>query len=780
MGVNMYQKIIKNDIRKSKLITGTITAFILAAAMLTALALSLMVNLFGAIDNMLLSAKSVHFMQMHTGDIDLEQLQSFAVGNDSVEDYQVLEFLNIEGADIVIGDNSLEKSIQDNGLSVQGGKFDFLLNLNGEVIHPADGEIYVPIYYMQEGIVALGDTVAIHGISFTVAGFLRDSIMNAALVSSKRFLVSQADFDRVREFGQLENLIEFRLSEDVSYPAFEAAYLDAGLPANGPPAIIYNQVKMINGITDGIMIAVLVLIGILVIIVAFLCIRFTLLAKIEEDYKEIGVLKAVGMRVSEIKKLYLAKYGAIAVAACALGFLASLPLQRPFLQNIRLYLGDSGSPLPGFFCGLLGAAVICGVVMLYVNGVLRRFRKISAAQAVRFGSPQEKSKSVRTFRLSNNRLFSRNIFLGIKDVLSRKKLYITMLMVLVISSFLMIVPQNISSTISAKSFITYMGMGICDVNIGVMRTQVEDVAGKAAEVTDVLAADKNVEKYGGFTSRMLDRRADDGAIEKLRVTFGDYSAFPITYSKGRGPQSESELALSVLNAEDLEKTVGDEIILIVDGTEKHLMVCGIYSDVTNGGKTAQATFDTNSGDILGVGIAVTFRDRQNVEAVISQYRDQFPFAKITGIDESIGQMLGPIRHAIKLASTVAALTTILLTLLVTVLFMKMLVAKDRYPIAILKSMGFTSEDIRRQYLTRSVTVLALGVIIGMILANTLGELVGVAIISSFGAATFHFTVNPWFVYFISPLLITGCVVAATMLGVTGIRSLKISEHIKEA
>lgn len=70
--------------------------------------------------------------------------------------------------------------------------------------------------------------------------------------------------------------------------------------------------KMINGITDGIMIAVLVLIGVLVIIVAFLCIRFTLLAKIEEDYKEIGVLKAVGMRVSQIKKLYLAKYGAIA------------------------------------------------------------------------------------------------------------------------------------------------------------------------------------------------------------------------------------------------------------------------------------------------------------------------------------------------------------------------------------------------------------------------------------------------------------------------------------
>jgi putative ABC transport system permease protein len=536
---------------------------------------------------------------------------------------------------------------------------------------------------------------------------------------------------------------------------------------------------MINGITDGIMIAVLMLISLLVIIVTFLCIRFTLLAKIEEDYKEIGVLKAIGIRVSLIKKLYLAKYGAIAGVACTLGFLISLPLQTSFMKNIRLYMGESRSQFSGLLWGFLGATVIFGVVTLYVNSVLKRFRKISAAQAVRFGAPKERSKSTRTFRLSNNRLFSRNIFLGIKDILSRKRLYVTMLMVLIVCSFIMIVPQNISSTISAKSFITYMGMGICDANIGVMRTQVEDVEGKAKKIADELVVDKNVEKYTLFTSRMLDRITDDGTTEKLRVAFGDYSVFPITYSKGRAPQSESEIAISNLNAKDLEKTIGDEIVLIVDGSEKHLKVCGVYSDVTNGGRTAQAVFDTNSGDVLSVGIAVTFRDRKRVDESIEQYRGQFPFAKITGIDESIKQMLGSMRDAVKMASTAAIGTTILITLLVTMLFIKMIVTKDRHPIAILKSMGFTSKDIRGQYLTRSTTVLILGLIIGTILANTLGELVGVAIVSSFGATTFRFVVNPWFVYLISPLLIACCIITATRLGILGIQTLKVSDYIKE-
>lgn len=777
----MYRNLIKNDIRKSKLITATITAFILIAAMLTALAVSLTVNLSGAVDNLLLSAKAIHFIQMHTGDVDMEQLRNFADGQEAVEDYQVLPFLNIDGAEIIIGDNSLADSVQDNGFSVQSGKFDFLLDLNNKIIHPSNGEIYFPIYYMQDGNVKPGDKVTIHGVDFTVAGFLRDSTMNAALVSSKRFLVSESDFEKIREFGQLEQLIEFRLRDGVSYADFETAYLDAGLPANGPPAIIYPQIRLMNGLTDSLMIGVLALIVILVIIVAFLCIRFTLLAKIEEDYREIGVLKAVGMRLSGIKKLYLSKYGVIAGTACVLGFLLSVPLSGPFMQNIRLYMGESGRQtlLLGLLSGFVGAAAIYGVVLLYVNGVLRRFRKISAAQAVRFGAPQEKSKSARGFRLSNNRIFSRNVFLGIKDILTRKKLYVTMLTVLIISSFIMIVPQNIYNTISAKSFITYMGMGICDATLYIKPTQAEDVTQKGAEAANSLATDANVEKYAMITTKMFDMEANDGSTQKLRVSLGDHTAYPITYSQGTVPQTESEIAISTLYADDLAKTVGDEIVLMVDGVGKRLTVSGVYSDITSGGRTAQAIFETNSGDILSVSIPITFRAGADAKAIIAQYKEQLPFAKVHGVEENIDQMFGPTINSIKIASYAAIGVTVLLTVLVTVLFMKMLVAKDRYSIAILKSMGFTSKNIRGQYLTRSVIVLMLGVVIGTIMANTLGEYVGVAIISAFGATAFNFVVNPFFAYMVSPLLIGTCVYIATLLGVSDIRPLKIFEHIKE-
>jgi putative ABC transport system permease protein len=71
-------------------------------------------------------------------------------------------------------------------------------------------------------------------------------------------------------------------------------------------------------------------------------------------------------------------------------------------------------------------------------------------------------------------------------------------------------------------------------------------------------------------------------------------------------------------------------------------------------------------------------------------------------------------------------------------------------------------------------------LIGTVLANTLGEYVGVALMSSFGVSTFHFEINPLFAYVFSPLLLAACVYVATLLGTADIRRVKIFEHIKEA
>lgn len=773
----MYRKLILNDMKKSKLITITITVFILLAAMLTSMAAILSVSLFSSIEGMMENAKTPHFLQMHSGEIDLQELSNFVNEQENIKDFQVTSFLNIEGSEIIIGEDSLAGSIQDNGLSMQSQQFDFLLNLDGEIIKPGKGEIYVPIYYMKSGQVHMGDSIVIHGVHFTVAGFVRDSQMNASMISSKRFLVNQADFNLVRNFGKLEYLIEFRFADASDASAFEALYLSEGMPSNGPPPITYSLFKMANAIDDGIMIAVLILVSILVIIVSFLCIRFTLLAKIEEDYREIGVLKAIGLRTHSIRQLYLAKYGALGGIACIGGFVLSLLAKEPFLANMRLYMGETGGSELGLLFGMLSVFIIFFVVILYVNGVLRRFKKISAAEAIRFGAPQEKSKVARGFRLSGIGVLSPNIFLGLKDVLIRKKLYVTMLLVLVISCFLIIVPQNIYNTIYQRNFMTYMGIGECDMRMDIQ--QKDNIAIRTEEIASFMAKDSEIEAYTVLTSYMFDMPKADGTMGKLKVELGDHSIFPIKYSSGRAPKNESEIAVSRFVADDLNIGINDSIALIVDGREKALTICGIYSDITNGGKTAKSIFQTKEGKILWSIIPVRLHGGVTASEKVAVYKEQFSYAKVADIDEYVKQSFGGIINAVQKVSYAAIGIAIMLIMLVTVLFMKMLLTKERYSIAVMKSLGFKASEIRIQYLARGYAVLILGILIGTILANTLGELLGAGLIASFGASSFRFVINPVYAYLFSPILMAASVGIATRLGISGISSFKIPDYIKE-
>ncbi|MFD3259547.1 FtsX-like permease family protein [Paenibacillus lentus] len=772
----MYYRIIRNDISKSKLITLTATIFVAAAAMLVSLAAILVVNLSGAIDTLMTRAETPHFMQMHTGEMDTARLTEFADQNSSVDEFQVLEFLNMDGARIVLGDRSLADRVQDNGFSVQSDKFDYLLDLNGNIISASDGELYVPISYMRDHTTKLGDKAVISGKEFTVAGFLRDSQMNSMLSSSKRFLVSANDYAEIKSLGSTEYLIEFRLKDLSALGAFETAYASAGLEANGP-TITYPLFKMINAISDGMMIGVILLVSVLVVAIALMCIRFTLLAKIEDDYREIGVMKIVGLRVSDIKRIYLAKYAAIAAAGCMLGYALSLVFKDMLLENIRLYMGESDNSSLALLFGIIGILLVFLAITAYVSGVLRRFRKISAAEAIRFGTSQEKTTGAKHMLLSRNRLFNTNIFLGVKDVLARKKLYATMLTVLIISAFIMIVPQNLHNTISSKGFIEYMGIGNYDMRVDIQQT--DHIAQKAAEIIKTMKSDKAISKYAVLTTKTFKAKAGTGSDINIKIELGDHSIFPTAYSQGRAPAAADEIALSTLNAEELSKKVGDVMTLVIEGKERNLTVSGIYSDITNGGKTAKAVFTDSSADVMWYVISAELADPSLIDNKVSEYTGRFDYAKVADIDEYIAQTFGSTISSVGKASYAAIAVALMIIVLVTLLFMKMLVAKDRYSIAVMKAFGFTNSDIQAQYISRSVFVLIIGIVLGTLLANTLGEMLAGAVISSFGASTFHFTVNPLAAYLLSPLMMIGSVLIATIIGTSGAGQIKISEHIKE-
>lgn len=732
----MYYRIIKDDVAKSKGVTLATLLFIVAAAAMAASGASLAAQLFGAVDALMAAARTPHLMQMHAGPLDRGPLERFARESPLVEGYFAGEFLNINGARFVIGGRSLAGSVQDNGLWAQRPDFDLLLGLDGEPIRPEPGELYVPLAYLRSGAAALGDEATVAGRPFKVAGFVRDSQMNSPLASSKRFLVSEGDFEALRGEGAIEYLISFRLKDPAALAAFEAAYAEAGLPANGP-TLSAPLFRMINAVSDGFTAALLLLAGAVAVGVAVLCVRFTLLAKIEEDYREIGVMKAVGLRVSDIKKIYLAKYACMAALGSAAGWGLAAALRGPLLSGLRQAMGEGAGAGLGPAFAALGAAAVGLALIAYVNAALGRFKRLSAAEALRFGAPSGRAARGRGLpRLSRSRLLGANALLGLKGFLADLRLYAVMVAVVGAAAFIAVVPARIHATISSPGFSAYMGVGDCDLRLDVQ--QADDIPGKAATLAAALEADPSVRSSVVLVAKALWAVDPSGARVRLKTELGDHGAFPVLYAAGGPPVGPDQIALSAMNAAELAKAPGDTLLVDDGSGPRELAVSGVYGDLTNGGKTAKAAFDAPAAEAMWAVAYAELADPAAAGAAAARYAAAYPWAKASDIAEFVRQTFSSTIDSVRTAAIASAALALIVAALISYLFMKMIRAKDKREDAVQWAIGFTSDDLAAQYALRAALALGCGVILGVAAAELLGEAMAGAAIRSFGAAAFRF------------------------------------------
>ena len=289
--------------------------------------------------------------------------------------------LSIDGADLYIGDPTVSEgnSVIDVSFVKQNEAFDYLLSLENEVLHLEEGEIGVPIFYMEKNDLAIGDKVYLHSgdisAEYTITHFIRDGQMNASLCSSKRFLISDADYSQLEaQTSDVEYLIEFQLAETENLAEFATQYDLAGLPNKGPGVDI-GTFRMLNLITEGLVTMVIVLVSILLTAIAIISLRFTILSSIEDDIKEIGVMKAIGYAHKDVRNIYLVKYVFIAVLGCLAGYAGSLLLSDLFLANMQLYMGVSEKSALLYIISLTASLLILAIVTASCMVVVQQAQK---------------------------------------------------------------------------------------------------------------------------------------------------------------------------------------------------------------------------------------------------------------------------------------------------------------------------------------------------------------------------------------------------------------------
>ncbi|MBR5420951.1 MAG: hypothetical protein IK115_07385 [Lachnospiraceae bacterium] len=748
----MYFRMIRNDQKKNKLVSAAACIFMAVSAAFIALTVLLAGSLLGSIDALMKEAKTCDFLQMHAGELDAEALRAFAASRPDVEDMLIGSFLNIENSTITLNGRSLADSTQDNGLCIQNENFDHLLGTDNELLHPGPGRVYVPVCYKSEYDLEAGQTMEIGSTALVIEGFLRDSQMNSMMASSKRFLVNPEDYDRLEGQGSPEYLIEFLIKDGYDIDAFATAYTDAGLPSNGP-TITAPLIRLMNALSDGMMILVIFLAGIVILAISLICIRYIVLTGMEKDRKEAGMLKALGLGGKDVRKICLLKYELLSFAGGMIGAIAALIISKPLSMQMRELYGAAGGNAWTLVFSLAGIVLTEAIVLMSIKRNLKKNDNLSAVQVI---SERE-----------NHHGKKKDSFIWIGAVTAA-------------AIFLILVPVNLSSTISSEKFVSYMGVGQSRIRMDIR--QCEDIAGISKGLTEKIKNDKRVDKYSLMQTGSFRAVLKDGSNVNLLTEMGDHEAFPLQYIEGASPKKAGEIALSKLNSEELGCAVGDGILLQRKGKEEAYTVCGIYSDITNGGKTAKIfgdaeTLTAEDIPLMWSIIYVSLKEEGDTEAFTEEYRtycsEYGNSVKISDIarymEGTYGQTIKRIRNAAILSFAVSCL----IIFIVIVLFVRLMIWQEKSDISLKKALGISSSHIRREYLKRSFIYIVGGLALGILLGVFLGQQIAGMMLASLGAAGFRFILDWRLAFVLVPFTAFAVALLAVRTGSREVASLNI-------
>ncbi len=758
----MFLKIVKNDCYRKKIITVTVFVFITLTVLLGASATNIIANLIQSMSELQERAVPADITQMHSGKYDPAEIHKFTEEQrENIAMQETMVLLNFDGSNIHLGQNqTMAGTIQDISFVVQNKKFDFILDLNNEKLEVKEGEVAVPIYFMEQYDLKIGDTITVksggYQKEFVISDYARDYEMNSSFTSSKRFVINQADYDEmlIKQTGELEYLIEFKLNENGDSQAVQTAYIEAGLPANGP-TIGGKIFLLFNAMSDAAVAMIIILISILMIIIASLCIRLTFLATIDEDLREIGVMKAIGISKKDVKKVYLNKYRVLSVVAGIIGCLLSFVVVNLFNGNMRLYISSDLSGNLKYVLSLIAPLFVYFMIVMYCKKVLKSIDKISAVEALRSDIMERGKNRKNSFPLLKNKFFSTNIYMGLRDVWKRFKLYRLLFVIFVVCTFIVILPLNIYNTMNSPGFSTYMGIGKSDMRIDLRRT--DTITEDFKKLQEELQNDSDFEKYAAYITSSYQVKNAEGSWDYINIEIGDFSVFPLNYLEGRAPKGEGEISLSFANAtkDGLNKKVGDEVVVNVAGTEKTMKVVGIYQDITNGGKTAKAdtSLGLNEDAVLWYIVSMDVAQGVDIREKMDHYQNTYDSAQVNDIKEYTQQTLGNIIDQM-ITIVIGGITiAVIIVVLITALFLKMLLSKDMSQIAIMRSVGLTSKNIKHQYIAGTLMVLILGIILGVLASDYLGEFLVSMAMSSMGAARIQFVHVAWQTWLLCPLVL---------------------------
>ena len=459
----MFWRILKKDLKRKKTMNIILLLFVVLCSMFAAASVNNIIAVVGGLDYYFEKAELGDYFIIERSTGGEDTISKILKHSENVSGYKTYNVVNASCDDLKTDSGKLmEFSNIALICDINNTKQNFF-GMDNEVITDVEkGKVYITgSVPKREGVkigerfyVELGDTKLL----LEVAGFAKDALLGSEMMGNPRLLINSADFETLTAD---ETIHTYSCGHVYDIDTDNAAALESEL--NEQNGMLFSGdrdlIKM-TYIMNMLVAAIILVVSAGLLIVSFVVLRFTIRFTIAEEFREIGVMKAIGLNNSSIRMLYLVKYLGITLAGAVIGYFGSVPFGNLLLKSVseNMVLGNDNGMIISVVCCI---AVVL-IIMLFGWSSTRRIEKLSAIDAVRSGQTGERFRKRSLLSLGKSK-FSSTGFLALNDVTSEPKQYGILTAVFAICTALVMILAVTANTLDSGSLLYLLSITESDV-----------------------------------------------------------------------------------------------------------------------------------------------------------------------------------------------------------------------------------------------------------------------------------------------------------------------------
>lgn len=785
----MLKRMLKKDLMHRKSVNLILFLFITIATVFLASSVNNILVVSSSVDYYMDYANipDVNLVAVNSGEKEkiMKWIETEAPG---VKDYGYQEMLSVEQKNLH-RENGKKFNAEGLSLFLSEESSDYCKGFDpdGGDLHLQDDEIGMPAFLMDKNDLKVGDKVRIslngRDKTFTLKTVVKDAAFGNDMVGMSRIFMNSDMYGEFKKAGSEQTYALYFINVSSISEFTEAQNLQS-FPSvlNTVSRSMYSMIYSF----DLILAALLILVGICMILIALLVLRFTLLFTMEEEYREIGIMKAIGLRDKAIRRLYLVKYTFLVSSGAFLGLLISVPISRIMVAgvSVNMIMEDSGV---NFFVNILCTLLIIFLVMLFCMNCTRKLSRITAISAIRGGHSGESFAKASALYLFKQKYLRVPAYLGINDMLTHLKRYALLLVTFCISFVLITIPLNTINTMQSSEMASKFTV---NTNSAVYIKKIEGK--KESPYKTSLQLKKGMQRV----EREMKEKGYDAELTASSIYFlpfhapgkkgntkimslqiqGRNTEF-LDYLEGSAPVLENEIAFSRLILEDNNWHIGDRIEADLNGETYKFIITGSYADYMQLGSSARlnAKLDLSKVDMFEYwNVNVDMKTDKSQTELKDTLQKQFPDYEWYTAQEIVDRNIGGIQES--LSELLIPMTAMLcaVIMLITLLMEKLFIVREKGEIAMMKSIGFRNSSIRSWQVIRMILVALVSMLAAIPLSMLSNRFMLEPIFAIMGADV-QIQIDPVQVYLLYPGVLLLGIICATIFATGQIKRIHIRE-----